>query len=171
MKKEYLEIGKLVNTHGVKGVFKLDPWCDTPRVAASLSRMYLLQKDGSYRELKVKNASVAVNLVLISFVGIDDVDSARLYKGQLVYARREDIPLAEGDYFIADLIDLPVYDADTNKLYGRVLSVDMGRKTPLYTIKTERGEVLYPAIPEFVKEVDVDRGIFICPISGFFDEV
>ncbi len=171
MKKEFLEIGKLINTHGVRGVFKLDPWCDTPRVAASLSRMFVLQKDGSYRELKVKTASVAVNLVLISFVGIDDVDSARLYKGQVVYAHREDIPLAEGDYFIADLIDLPVYDADTKKLYGTISAVDMGRKTPLYTIKTERGDVLYPAIPEFVKEVDVDRGIFICPISGFFDEV
>ena len=49
--------------------------------------------------------------------------------------------------------------------------MDMNRKTPLYTIKTEKGDVLFPAIPEFVKEVDIDKGVFICPISGFFDEV
>lgn len=171
MKKEYLEIGQLFNTHGVKGGFKLDSWCDSPAVAASLSRVFLAQRDGMYKELKVKSSSVASTYVLISFVGIDDLDTARLYKGSVVYAKREDIPLADGDYFIADLIDLPVYDADTGVSYGVITGVDMDRKTPLYTVKTEKGDVLFPAIPEFVKEVDTDKGVFVCPISGFFDEV
>ena len=171
MKNQYLECGRLINTHGVRGVMKLEPWCDSPKVAASLRRIYIQSKDGTYREMKVKSASVAAGLVLISFEGVDDLDTARLYKGKVVFADRDDIPTKEGDFFIADIIGLPVYDIDTNKCYGTLTDADMGRKTPLYTIRTEKGDVLFPAIPEFVKEVDTDRGVFIRPISGFFDEV
>ena len=171
MKKEYLECGKLVNTHGVRGAFKLEPWCDSPKVAASLSRIFLEQRDGSYKQMNVKTACPAANLVIMTLEGIDDLDTARLYKGKVVYAHRDDIPLAEGDFFISDIIDLPVYDIDTGRLYGTLTDADMSRKTPLYTIKTEKGDVLFPAIPEFVKEVDTEKGIFIRPISGFFDEI
>ena len=171
MKNQYLECGKLINTHGVRGVMKLESWCDSPKVAASLRRIYIQTKDGAYKEMKVKTASVAASIVLISLEGIDDLDTARLYKGKTVYADRADIPTKEGDFFIADIIGLPVYDIDTKKCYGTLTDADMSRKTPLYTIKTEKGDVLFPAIPEFVKEVDTDTGIFIRPISGFFDEV
>ena len=171
MKKQYLECGKLVNTHGVRGTFKLEVWCDSPKVAASLRRIFFEEKDGSYKEMKVKSASVAAGVVLISLDGIDDLDSARLFKGRVAFAHRDDIPLGEGEHFIADLLGLPVYDADTKRLYGTLKDADMERKTPLYTIQTEKGDVLFPAIPEFVKEVDTDTGIFVCPIPGFFDEV
>ncbi len=171
MKNQYLECGRLINTHGVRGVMKLESWCDSPKIAASLHRLYLLQRDGSYKELKVRTASVAAGFVLVSLEGIDDLDTARLYKGRTVFAHRDDIPMSEGDFFIADIIGLPVYDADTGRCYGTLTDADMDRKTPLYTIRTEKGDVLFPAIPEFVKEVDTDKGVFICPISGFFDEV
>ena len=49
--------------------------------------------------------------------------------------------------------------------------VDTSRKTTLYIIDTERGEVMLPAVSEFVKEIDIERGLFVCPIPGMFDEI
>ena len=82
-----------------------------------------------------------------------------------------DIELEEGDFFIADIIGLPVFDVDTGKKYGKIKDADFDRHTPLYTIETENGDVLFPAIDEFVKEIDIERGVKIRPIAGFFDEV
>ena len=43
-KKQFLEIGKIINTHGVRGEVKIDPWCDSPEVFCALSRVYLEDK-------------------------------------------------------------------------------------------------------------------------------
>ena len=171
MKNKYLECGKIINIHGVRGALKIEPWCDSPEVAASLSKIYFSEKDGSYTEAKVKKASAAGRFVLMTLEGIETPEAAREYKGRVFFADREDIPLEEGDFFLADIIGLPVYDADSGKQYGKIKDADFSRHTPLYTIETESGDVLYPAIPEFVKEIDLETGVKICPISGFFDEV
>ena len=171
MKQKYLECGKIINIHGIRGALKIEPWCDSPEVAASLSEIYFLESDGSYTKAKVKHASAAGRFVLMTLLGVETPEEGREYKGRVFYADREDIPRKEGDFFLADIIGLPVYDADTGKLYGSIKDADFSRHTPLYTIETERGEVLYPAISEFVKEIDIETGVKICPISGFFDEV
>ena len=171
MKKKYLECGKIINIHGIRGALKIEPWCDSPEVAASLPKIYFSESDGSYTEAEVKRASAAGRFVLMTLAGVETPEDARAYKGKIFYADRDDIPLGEGDFFIEDIIGLPVYDAETGKKYGTVKDADFSRHTPLYTIETERGEVLYPAIPEFVKEIDIETGVKICPISGFFDEV
>lgn len=171
MKNKYLECGRIINIHGIRGALKVEPWCDSPSVAASLKRIYLLEKNGEYIEKSVKNASCAGRFVLMSLLGIDTPEDARLLKGRTIFADRDDIPLAEGDFFLVDIIGLGVFDADTGKKYGTIKDADFSRQTPLYTIKTETAEVLFPAISEFVKEIDIETGVKIRPIPGFFDEV
>ena len=43
-KKEFLEIGRIINTHGVRGEVKIEPWCDSPEDFCKLSRIYLENK-------------------------------------------------------------------------------------------------------------------------------
>ena len=170
MKQPYLECGKIINTHGVRGGLKVESYCDSPRVLASLPQLFL-HKNGNYAAYKVAKASVGAGRVLLYLEGIDDLDSAMLLKGKTLYAKREDLPLAEGAHFIADLYGLPVIDADTGRVYGEILSVDDMPSSEMYTVKTKKGtEVLFPAIPEFVVRVDVDAGVYIRPIPGFFEE-
>ena len=121
--------------------------------------------------MKVKTASAAGRFVLMTLDGVDSVEQAREYKGRVFFAERNDIPLKKGSFFLVDLIGLEVFDADTGICYGKIKDADFSRQTPLYTIQTEKGDVLFPAIPEFVKEIDIETGIKIRPISGFFDEV
>ena len=110
-------------------------------------------------------------MVLLNFEGIDTFEAANSLRGEIVYAKREDIPLEEGACFIADMLGLPVIDANTGKVYGKLKNVNDAASGQLYEISTENGIVLLPAVPDFVKEVDLEKGIFITPIPGFFDEI
>ena len=167
MKKEYIECGKIVAPHGVKGLVKLESWCDSLKVLASRKRVYIL-KGGEYVELPVISASVAASTVIMN-LGIDSRESAQAMKGTVVYLHRNDIPVPKGAALISDMIDLSVIDVDTGKVYGTLVEVTDVPQGKLYGIKTDTGMVYLPERPEFVKKIDVDAGIFVKPIPGFFD--
>ena len=167
MKKEYIECGKISSAHGVKGLVKVESWCDSPKVLASRERVYIL-KGGEYCECKVETASVYEYGAIMN-IGIPSREEAQAMKGTVLYLKRSDIPLAPGAVLIADMIDLPVIDVDTGHVYGTLSEVTEAARGKLYSVKTEKGEVLIPDHPEFVKKIDTDAGIFIKPIPGFFD--
>ena len=167
-KNKFLECGKIINTHGIRGGIKLECWCDTPEDLASLDKIYF-SEGGSYVSRKVKKASVFKRFVLMEIDGICDIDAAMRLKGEVVYADREDIALEEGAYFIADIIGLPVIDADTGKEIGVLCDVMNLGASDIYTVKTDKGERMIPAVPEFIKEVDTEKGIFVSLIEGMLD--
>ncbi len=165
---KYLECGKIVNTHGVRGGIKLESWCDSPEELASLEMIYL-KKGEAYAPHRVKHASVFKRFVLMELEGINDIDLAMMLKGSVVYADREDIFIEEGSFFIADIIGLPVIDVATGVTIGTLSDVLNLGASDLYEIDTENGKKLIPAVPEFVKEVDTERGIFVSLIEGMLD--
>jgi len=168
MKKAYLECGKIVNTHGVAGVVKIDPWCDSPETLAELTKVYFF-KNGKYEKVKILKASVFKRFVLATLEGVADIDSAAALKETVIYAAREDLPLDDGDNFIEDLIGLPVIDSESDKQYGTLAGVINTGASDIYEIDTEEGIRMIPAVDEFIKEIDLEKGIFITPIEGMFD--
>ena len=166
--KQYLECGKIVNTHGIKGAVKLESWCDYPETLADLEFVYF-KLNGGFVEKRILSASVFKRHVIAYIEGINDIDAAASLKETVIYADRDDIPLDEGDYFITDLIGLPVIDADSGIEYGKVSEVFNTGASDIYTVKTADGERMIPAVPEFVIEIDLERGIFVRPIEGMFD--
>lgn len=171
--QQYIEIGKIANTHGVRGTVKVEPWCDSPEVLANMKRVYFppVSKGGEFREVKVLKASTQKDRVLLTLEGIETVEEAALLKNKLIYAHRSDIPVEDGSFLICDLIGLEVIDIDSGRVYGRLSDVIQGAASDLYEVKTENGSVLIPAVKEFIKETDLTRGIFIAPIKGMFDEI
>lgn len=168
MQKLYLECGKIINTHGVAGGVKLESWCDTPNVLAKLKTLYF--KNGeSYTPVNVLGASVFKRFVIATLEGVCDIDSAASLRERVVYAKRTDLPIKEGQHFIADLVGLPVIDAATSEKYGVVTDVINTGASDIYVINSENGEKMMPAVSEFVKEIDTERGIFVSPIPGMFD--
>jgi len=170
MKKEYLECGRVCSAHGVHGAIKVEPWCDSPKVLASQKHVFFAEKDGGYKEVKVISASVSTKFVLMSLEGIDSREAAQAEKNRVLYLHRADIPLKKGAVLIADMIGLPVINVDTGRTLGEVAEVNDGVQGKLYTVKTDYGDVIFPGIPEFVKEIDTERGVFIRTIPGFFRE-
>lgn len=164
-KKKYLECAIAVNTHGVKGDLKLESLCDSPAVLASLKHMFVLE-NGKYREIKVTHASVFKGFVLVKLDGIDDIDKAILLKGKMLYADRNDFNLEQGSFFVADLIGLDVIDNASNECYGQVTDVINRGASDIYVVKTDAGERMIPAVDEFIKRIDLERGIFVATIPG-----
>lgn len=167
-KNSYIECGKIINTHGCHGGVKLESWCNTPEVLVSLKSLYLLS-GGNYTEHRVLRASVFRQFVVAELEGIADMDAALALKNTIVYARRSDIPLDEGEYFIADLIGLPVRDASTGKLYGTLKETINRGASDIYVVDTPDGDRMIPAVPEFIRSIDPDTEILVSPIEGMLD--
>ena len=170
MKKPYLECGKIVGTHGVRGEVRIESWCDSPEVITNLPKILLPGQDGNLKEVRITRAFVGRGQAVLALEGISDMDAALRLKNTVVYAKREDIPLQEGATFIADLIGLPVTDADTGRVYGKIKDVSQMPSSDMYLIETKAGDVLFPAVEEFVVRVDLEEGVFLRPIPGFFEE-
>ncbi len=168
MKHEYLECGKIINTHGFRGAVKLESFCDLPRDFAALPTFWFAEK-GNYRPVKVKKASVLGAFVIAELEGVTDEDAANALRGKIVYAARADLGLSEGAFFLADVIGLPVRHFETGEELGVIQSVDTRGKNAIFTVKTPKGEALLPNVPAFVKRVDVEDAVFVEPIPGLLD--
>ncbi len=169
MKKEYLEIGKIVNVHGLKGDVKVMPWCDEPGLLCEFDSLYI---DRDKNEINIETARVLKNMVIMRFEGCNTVEAAEKLRNKVLYIHRDDLELEEGVYFIQDLIGLKVIDADTGAAYGTLKDVAPTGANDVYEVYDEEKKKSYwiPAIPDVVIETDVDGGVMkIRPLEGLLD--
>ena len=120
MRKQFLEIGKIVATQGLGGEVRVQYYCDSADVVCSFDRLFL-GKDK--QELELEKARPHKTLAVLKLGGIDNVDEAKTIVGKMLYMDRDDVELPEGVNFIQDLIGLEVRDADTGKVYGKVTDI------------------------------------------------
>lgn len=166
MKKEYLEAGKIVTTHGIRGEVKIMPYTDSPELLCEFDRLFI-GKDKS--ELYIERSRVAKNMVIAKIEGVDTVEAAEKYRNKVLFMHRDDLELDEDTYFIQDLIDMEVQDADSGFVYGKITDVLQNGANDVYVIKGDR-EYLVPAIPDVVISTDIDSNIMqIRPLDGLFD--
>ena len=168
--KKYLECAKAVNTHGVAGMLKMENRCDAPEVLAKLKTMYI-KRGEEYLPMKVARASVQKNMVLVKFEGVDSFEDAIKYKNEIFFASRGDFRLRRGDFFIADILGLPVYDDGDGREIGTLSDVLAPAGQQVYVIKKPDGKTfMVPCVPEFIKEVSFgegrDAGIYVSLIEG-----
>ena len=170
-KEKYLEAARITGTHGVKGMVRLDPMTDSPDVLCEIPELYR-KKGGEYTPLHMDRASIYKGAVLAAFREITTLDDAIPMKGQTLYALREDIPLEEGDHFIADMIGLVVRD-DVRGVVGTLDDVITPAGRQVYIIRKEDGSTfMMPAVPEFVLDIVTegdDAGITVHLIDGMMD--
>jgi 16S rRNA processing protein RimM len=167
---DMIECGRIVTTHGVRGSVKVEPWCDSPTVLAHFDRVYL--KDGaSYQAHKVTGAFCQGAQVVLTLSEIDTMDKALALKGQLLYAHRSQIPVSDGAMLLCDMVGLAVIDAVSGEKYGTLIRIEDAPASQIYVVGTPHGEVLLPAVPVFIKEVNPEKGVLVTPIPGFFDDI
>ena len=167
MSKSHLECGKIVNTHGVNGVVKAESWCDSPEILASLEKIFILE-NGKLKKYRIEGASVFKRFVLLQLAGVFTIEDAEKLREKVIYLERSDLELEEGEVFVADLIGLPVIDVDSGVEYGRISDVINTGASDIYVIATPSGEAMMPAVKEFVKNIDLEKGVFVRPIEGMF---
>ena len=169
MKKQFLEIGKIVATQGIRGEFRVQYYCDSADVLCDFDTLYL---DKGKTEVTVQRAYPHKNIVVMKLEGIDKIEQAQPLVGKLLYLNRDDAELEEGLYFIQDIIGLTVKDADTGEVYGKISEVYQNGASDVYSIRKDDGrELLFPCIDEVVISTDIDAGeMIIRPLPGLFDE-
>ena len=149
-KEPYLEAGKIINTFGVRGEVKLDPWCDSAEFLKPLKTLYI---DGAPRA--VASSRVHKGMLIIRSADVEAVNGAMLLKHKIVYFARSDVHLPKGRHFVADLLGAVVVDeqgAEIGKL-TEVLDMPAGQ---VYVVQGETEHTI-PAVPEFILDIDADE--------------
>lgn len=151
-KREYVEAGRVTNTHGVSGEVKIEVWLDSPAFLKQFNRVFL-----AGRELKILSARVHKNFLITKFEGLEDVNAAMALKGKTIHILRTDAKLPKGGYFLQDLIGAKVRDEQGREI-GLLTEV---LERPASNIYVVRGAVehLIPAVPEFIMSTDPEAGV------------
>ena len=169
MKNPFLEAGRVVGTHGVRGELRVEPWCDSARFLTGFSEFYW---DGGKEKVKVVSSRPHKNLLLLKLEGIDTVEQGDALRGRVLFLNRKDVKLPEGRFFVQDLIGLSAVDADDGCVYGKVTDVFPTGSNDVYQVTDEDGKnYLVPAIRDVVVRVVVDAGVMeLRPMRGIFDD-
>lgn len=163
---KYVLIGRLVNTHGLKGEVRiLSSFKYKDRVFKKGMKIYIgkdkvCEEITSYRYHKIFD--------MITMKGYYDIDQVLKYKGDYVFVNKEDIVLKENEYLDEDIIGLNVYVDD--RLLGRVNRIDKHSVNEILVIKNDEKNYLVPYNFDIILSVDLEkREMKVRNIVGLFD--
>ncbi len=166
---DWVVVGQIVAPFGLKGEMKLAPQTDFPERLASHKTLYL---GPEHRPQQLLSARVHGSVVLLRFVGIDDINAAEGLRHQTVSIPAAKVALLNPDqYYLHDLIGLRAVHVNGHDL-GTVADVYTGTAQDLLVVRQPgKAEVLVPLVKALVPQVDlVARVVTIDPPGGLFDE-
>mgnify|MGYP002864269542 CR=1 FL=1 len=152
MIKQYLEAGRIVNTHGIRGEVKIEPWADDASFLTRFRRFYL---DG--KPIGVRSVRVQKTMCICALEGVEDVNTAMTLKGKVIFIDRRDAKLPAGTVFLQDILGAKVVEEDGHEL-GILEEVLPAPAASVYVVRGER-EILIPDVPAFILEKDAENGI------------
>ena len=167
--KQFLEVGKLNNTHGIKGELKMQLWCDDIEFLKQFKTLYF--DDKGQNSVEITSVRSQKNLAIIKLKGIDSIEQAETVKGKILYCNRDDASIDEDANYIADLIGCYVVDIYTEEEYGKVVDVLNYGSCDIYDTESLGKHTLIPATPDIVKEINTEYQVIkIKAMKGLFDE-
>lgn len=151
-KRQYLEAGKIVNTHGIRGEVQIVPWADDAEFLRKFKTFYIDNKP-----VRIERSTVHKKRLIAKFEGVDDINAAMPLKDKVIFIDRADAKLPKGRFFIQDILGARVV-TETGEIIGELADVMDLPGGQVYQVQGET-EHLIPAVPEFVRSVDVDSGV------------
>ena len=152
MKKQYLEAGQIVNTHGVRGEVRIQPWADEAAFLTRFRRFYI---DG--KAVKVLSCRVHKTMCIAALEGVSDVNAAMVLKDKVIFIDRDDAKLPAGTVFLQDIFGAKVVTEDGAEI-GVLEDVLPAPAASVLVVRGQR-EILIPDVPAFVLSKDADAGI------------
>lgn len=148
MMEKYLEAGKIVNTHGIKGEVRIVPWVDNAEFLGNFRRLFI---DG--KPLKLLEGRVHKGMLIARLEGVEDVNAAMVLKNKVVHVDRTEAKLPKGHFFLQDIIGATVRTESGEEL-GVLTDILEAPAANVYVVTGDR-EILIPAVPEFIIKTDV----------------
>ena len=160
-----IKIGKIVSPHGIKGQIKVYNYSRRDRFE-DISEITIDKET-----FNIESITSVKNMVILKVHGIDDRNSAEALRGKDVFMDEKYLDeLKEDEYLIRDLIGLDVFRDESSSI-GEVIDVLQYGPSDTYEIKLNNGKMAYiPAVKEFIKDVDLEKGITIETIPGLIDD-
>lgn len=159
-----IKIGKIVNTHGIKGELRLlskFPYKD--KVFIPNMKIYI-NKDN---EEEINTYRKHKNFDMITLKGYTNINEVLKYKGKTVYINIGDIKLDKNKYLDEEIIGLTVIYENTNK--GIIKNIERYDKTVLLVIESEDKEYLIPYNDNIIEKIDIKNNtMYIKEIKGLF---
>jgi 16S rRNA processing protein RimM len=166
---EFLTVGRIVNTHGIKGEVRVLPRTDFPETRFRPgSKLYIDLPGRPLDQWEVESSRTHKNMYLVRFKGIDDINEAEKFKGAwLRVPRSEKVDLEEDEYYFHEIIGCHVLTEDGESI-GTVTEIWQPGANDVWVVKTaDKRDVLIPAVSEVVLDVDRDKKeIVIRPLEG-----
>lgn len=163
--REFFKVGKIVNTHGLKGEVKVIPSTEDVN---NFKRYEVIFIDGIER--KILGVKFQKDRVILKIEGIDFIDDAEKYKNKIIEVPRDMEPeLPEDTFYARDLIGIHVFDTKGNDL-GPIYDVIETKNNDVYWIR-EPKELLIPVLKDIVLDINLeDEKIIIRPVGEWLDE-
>lgn len=155
----YLRVGVISSTHGIKGEVKVYPTTDNLERFRSLKQVFL-NTGKDYIELEIEGVKFFKQQAILKFKGFDNINDIEKYKGRdLLVTRENAVKLEEGEYFIYDLIGSKVVTEEGDTL-GELTEVMTTGANDVYIVKTPDGkEILLPYISECILDIDITNKV------------
>jgi len=167
---DFLEVGKIINTHGLRGEVKIVTWTDSPEVFEELE-FVIAKMRGVETRLDIRNIKYQKNNIIVAFSQLTSIEEAEKLKNAVLLVPREELgELPEGVYYIADLIGCEVFD-QKGKI-GDLVDVFGTGSNDVYDIKREgKKNLLVPIIDGVLQSVDIENKKIMIEIpKGLEDE-
>lgn len=158
--EDYLQVGAITSTHGIKGEMKVFPTTDDPTRFEDLDEVFI-EMGREMKPLHVQNVKYFKQFVILKFKEYSDINDIEQFKGKGIFVDREHaVELEDDEYFVADLIGLKVV-TDDGLEFGELVDVMFTGANDVYIVKrNDNGEeALLPAIEECILEIDLDSQI------------
>ncbi len=156
--EEWIVVGTIYTTHGLRGDVKVYPLTDSPRRFLDLTDVVIEDRRGGRCGATIDRVRFQKDRVILHFEGKNSAETVAPYlQGQILVHRSQAVPLPEGRYYFADIIGLSVY-TEAGECLGEVTDILETGSNEVYVVSQGGREVLIPAIREVIREVDLEGG-------------
>jgi 16S rRNA processing protein RimM len=160
MEIQWLTVGKVVNTHGIRGDLKVVPQTDFPEERfAEGSELSLVHPETQQRlAVEVQGARLHKNMYIVKLKGYDNINDVEKYKGWLLKVTKEQMAeLEEGEYYHFEIIGCKVVTVEGQEL-GVITEILSPGANDVWVVQPTKGkQILIPVIDDVVIDVEVDK--------------
>lgn len=171
MTDKWLNVGKIVNTHGIRGEVRVISRTDFPEERYKIGNTLYVDMGPEQTPVTIEAHRKHKQFDLLTFEGLDNINDVERFKGQLLKVPKEQsVSLEEGEFFYHDIIGCSVFTVDGEEL-GKVKEILSPGANDVWVVKRKGfgSDILIPYIPSVVKTVDIDaQKISIEPLEGLF---
>ncbi|ANF96494.1 ribosome maturation factor RimM [Paenibacillus bovis] len=173
MSEQWLMVGKIVNTHGIRGELKIYPNTDFPEVRfAPGNKLQMINEEtGASQQVEVQTSRLQKNMYVIRFKGFGNINEVEQYKGWVLKVSKNDtVDLEEDEYYFHEIIGCEVV-TDEGQSLGVITEILTPGANDVWVVKPAKGkDILIPYIHDVVLDINVeDKKITIHVMEGLLE--